>query len=329
MPKAVVAPDLGGRTVLTNEPWHFVDLALVRQGKADAQLYWQQAREFYSAAQGLPIRSAPLLLYYAFMNATKALLSSKGLAFDPFHGVGEWKPNAGPRTKGLSAGVRIKTKGILPSLVSYYGETETSNQHTLKDILFNLPFIHRTYALTYTSQAEMFVPIVKPLFVVKEGTTDVFFAATLSSHYTTARFTKRLPATITANNSSLLSTTSVTISSIRKPTDADMLLLVKFAKSLRDDLFYINGAQTLWYVKATVRGTNRLLRQTTTLTLAAMHRLSEVCRYAPMELAKYLEGQKNWLLSEFIRMSGTQFIDEIASEITGKNFMIPNVRPAN
>ncbi|MEZ6141065.1 MAG: YaaC family protein [Zavarzinella sp.] len=312
---------------MTNEPWDFVDLALVRQKKTDAQFYWQQAREFYTVAQGLPVQSAPLLLYYAFMNATKALLSSKGITFNPYHGVAEWKPAAG--TKGLTAGVKIKTNGILPSLASYYDEKEPSTQHTLKDILFNLPYIHRTYCLTYTSQSEMFVPIMKPVFVVEQGTKNVYFSAQLSAHYDAAIYTNRLPATFTANNGALLSSLYVEVTSTRKPTAADMTTLATFAKLFRNDLFYINGAQTLWYVKATVKGKNRLLRQSTTLTLAAMHRLSEVCRYAPMELAKYLEGQKNWLLSEFIRMSGTQFIDEIASEITGKNFLVPNVRPAN
>ncbi len=79
LPKAVVSPDLGSRTVLTNEPWDFVDLALIRERQTEAQFYWRQAREFYTAAQGLPLQSAPLLLYYAFMNATKALLTSKSI----------------------------------------------------------------------------------------------------------------------------------------------------------------------------------------------------------------------------------------------------------
>lgn len=329
LPKAIISPELGARTVLTNEPWEFVDLALVRQKKSEAQFYWQQAREFYSVARGVPLQSAPLLLYYAFLNATKALLSSKGIVFNPYHGVAEWKPTTGAKAKAFSVGVKIKTNGVLPSLAAYYGEKETATQHTLKDILFNLPFIHRTYCLTHTSQAEMFIPIVKPLFVVEDGTNNVFLSAQLSSHYTAKKFVNRLPTTLAANKATLLSTSSLMLSSVKKPTKGDLVILAEFAKSLRDDLFYINGAETLWYVKATAKGKTRLLRQTTTLTLAAMHRLSEVCRYAPMQLAKYLEGQKNWLLSEFIRMSGSQFIDELASEITGKNFLLPNVRPAN
>jgi hypothetical protein len=332
-PKAVVSPELGARTVLTNEPWDYVDLALVRQKKTEAQFYWRQAREFYSVAQGLTLQSAPLLLYYSFMNATKALLSAKGIAFNPVHGVKEWAPTTGGKKRAFSVGVTIKNHGILPALTTYYAEKETRVQHTLKDILYNLPYIHRTYCLTYTSQVEIFIPVVEPLFVVEDGTTNVFFSAQLSAHYTRQNFLNRLPPSFTLDPNgavgAILSSAPVALSSVNKPTDADIQQLVGFAKSLRDDLYYINGTQTLWYIKAATNSQSRLLRQSTTLTLAAMHRLSEVCRYAPMQLAKYLEGQKNWLLSEFIRMSGTQFLDEIASEITGKIFLIPNVRPAN
>jgi YaaC-like Protein len=77
-----------------------------------------------------------------------------------------------------------------------------------------------------------------------------------------------------------------------------------------------------------VRGPKRLARSPLTMTLLAMHRLSEICRYKPMELASFLAGQKNWLLTEFIRMAPPQFVDELAAELTGLQFMAPNVRPA-
>ncbi|EON18306.1 hypothetical protein C265_19294 [Cupriavidus sp. GA3-3] len=67
----------------------------------------------------------------------------------------------------------------------------------------------------------------------------------------------------------------------------------------------------------------------TTLILSAMHRLSEICRYKPSQLQSYLDGQKNWLLSEFVAMAPAQFLDEIASEMTGHQIMIPNVRLPN
>ena len=54
-----------------------------------------------------------------------------------------------------------------------------------------------------------------------------------------------------------------------------------------------------------------------------MHRLSEICRYKPMDLTSFLDGQKNWLLSEFIQLAPGQFIDELAAELPGINFWYP------
>jgi hypothetical protein len=57
-----------------------------------------------------------------------------------------------------------------------------------------------------------------------------------------------------------------------------------------------------------------------------MHRLSELSRYDPLSLRVHLDRQHNWLLSEFISVAPRQFIDEIASEITGCDFMVPGIR---
>jgi hypothetical protein len=75
--KAIMSPDFGAKTVLTNSPWTFVGLWLKRHKKRDALYYWDQAQQFYKASVGLPLQSAPLLLYYSYMNAAKALLSAK------------------------------------------------------------------------------------------------------------------------------------------------------------------------------------------------------------------------------------------------------------
>ena len=46
----------------------------------------EQAKVFNQAANGLPNQSAPLLHYYSFMNAVKALLSSRNINFKQHHG---------------------------------------------------------------------------------------------------------------------------------------------------------------------------------------------------------------------------------------------------
>lgn len=329
--KSVVSPELAARNVLTNSPWDFVDLWMKKEKQKYALFYWTQARVFHEASKGLPTQSAPLLHYYSFMNAVKALLTAKGISFDEHHGVAAYNMRSATSKISLTnEGVKIKQSGVLPSLSSYYGESETANRFSLQELLFNLPYIHRTYCLTYPSQTDMFIPIKNAEFVVNKSTEQAYCRARLSKDFSTAQVIKRLPAAFIedAEKGVIRSTATVPFSRPGKPTSADINNLISLHNALRHDLQYINGAQTLWYIKSEAAGPKRISKLPATLTLAAMHRLSELSRYKPLELDSFLSGQKNWLLSEFIQQAPNQFFDEIASEITGHQFLIPNVRAA-
>jgi hypothetical protein len=80
-------------------------------------------------------------------------------------------------------------------------------------------------------------------------------------------------------------------------------------------------------VKRQMAGAQYMSRYGLTLMMAAMHRLSELSRYDPAGLIKYLEGKENWLLTEFIELAAMQFIDEIVCEITSLEFGNPGIRP--
>ncbi|WP_321575008.1 YaaC family protein [Paraburkholderia franconis] len=140
-------------------------------------------------------------------------------------------------------------------------------------------------------------------------------------------YRKRLPVEVVAlpgSTPAIQSVASTTWATANSPTNAELDALCQLNASLRRVFHYINGAHTLWYLKTT--GSYEINRMPITLTLSAMHRLSEICRYKPSQLQSYLDGQKNWLLSEFVAMTPAQFLDEIASEMTGHQIMIPNVR---
>jgi hypothetical protein len=330
--KAVIAPLLKSKNVLTNSPWTFVSLWLKRNRKPAALFYWEQANEFYNASVGLPLRSAPLVLYYCFMNAAKALLVAKGVTFNERHGVGAAPIAPGQKPSFRNESVHIHQHGILPSLATYYGEGEKSSTHSLQELFFNMVFIHRTYCLTYRSQKEMFLPLARCCYVVDKSKKEIFFKADIETNVPFNFAIKKLPTGfVAAQEVGPHAIRTVAHLSWRKPgrpTEANIRELVDFNRVLRKELHYINGTQTLWYLKIRTAGPRRLDRQLPTLILAAMHRLSEICRYHPLQLDSFLAGQKNWLLSEFIQMSATQFIDEIASEMTGHQFLIPNVRAA-
>jgi len=333
--KCVKAPNFTSRTVLTNSPWQFVELWLKRNGKKEALFFWGQARQFGRASTGLPTQAAPLLHYYSFMNAAKALLSAKGITFSPMHGVRSHNMNgASSKISIVNEGVRILNKGILPALSGYFAETETSTTHSLQDLLFNLPHVHRTYCLTYPNQTEMFIPIVKPCFRHDAASSVVRLHAQISKNFQSYHVVKRiapkfiLDVTADASAYEIVSVASRSFTRPQKPTAADLTALASLQEELRRDLFYINGSETLWYIRSSVAGPKTLARMPSTMTLAAMHRLSELCRYKPIELSSFLGGQKNWLISEFIQQSPDQFIDEIASEMTGHRIMVPNIRAA-
>jgi hypothetical protein len=331
--KAVIAPLYGTRTVLTKSPWGFVSLWLKREQKNAALVFWDQAREFYEASIGRTLQSSPLLLYYSFMNAAKALLTAKGITFNPYHGV-RAAQTRGPadRITLSNEKVALLTQGVLPSLSAYLGEAETTRVHSLQEILFNLPFIHRTYCLTYKSQSDMFMPLTDCEFVFETKTKQAYLRANLSKDFAHSRFLRRLPPCLIPDPKggsirAIRSTNEASISSKNVRSAVDLGSITVLNRQLRTDVQYINGSQALWYVKGIVAGPKRLARFPLTLVLGAMHRLSEICRYRPVELASFLVGQKNWLLSEFIALAPGQFMDELAAEITGYQFLAPNVRP--
>jgi len=155
----------------------------------------------------------------------------------------------------------------------------------------------------------------------------------LSADWKSKHVMNRLPTTFRAapeiGAGIIRSTDSVSFSKPRKPSPTDLKKLAGLHKAIRCDLFYINATESLWYIKLQTTGPKRLGRQTPTLILAAMHRLSELSRYHPPKLAALLAGHQNWLITEFMEMSPVQFIDEVAAEITGHQFLYPNVRPAS
>lgn len=171
--KAVQSPDFNSPTVLTHDPWEYVDLWLRRENHKDARFYWAQSRQFHAATQGLSSTSAPLTLYYAILNATKALLLVRRQQFSDKHGVsGFQKPGSTSLSNEM---VKFQKGGIHAALRMYLGDAPPTQDYSVKDVLYNLPFVHRAFTLTYSSAPELFIPLRHPRFVKKTGTSESWF----------------------------------------------------------------------------------------------------------------------------------------------------------
>ncbi len=322
--KAITDPRFNEKTVLVTSTWDYVDLWLKRAGKHDARFFWNQAHSFYDATLALPKTSAPLTAYYCFLNAAKALLITKGIPFSDEHGVSGFTV-AGPSSLSNEK-VKLKLGGILPALCQHLGEPSNEEIYTLKDLLYNLPNIHRAFDLTYSSDTELFIPISDVKIVRSTTTHEAWFCAELKEKYANQHTINKLPAAFERE----ISITDKYIIRARKrfnwrPQDrsASLIRYKNYHQKLRKDILYINGGSRLWYIKRGGNTNGIIPRNTMTIMFAAMHKLSELSRYTPDKLSKHFDCQHNWLLSEFINSASSQFIDEISSELTGHEFMLP------
>lgn len=322
--KAITHPHFEEKTVLVTDTWDYVDLWLKRSHQSKARFFWQQAKSFYDATKLLPKTSSPLTAYYCFLNGAKALLIAKGCTFSDKHGISGFA-SAG-RTSLSNEKIKFKQDGIFSALCAYLGEPTNGEVYSLKALLHNLPFIHRAYDLTFSSAPELFIPFSNPKIVRSTKTHEAWFVAELTGRYGNQTTIKKLPSDFERE----LSDPKKFLIRFRHRFDwrpnnrvASVSRYRTYHQRLRRHLFYIYGPQRLWYVKRGGDIAGLISRSSLTLTFAAMHRLSELSRYTPDKLAKHFECSHNWLLSEFIETAPLQFIDEISSEMTGREFMIP------
>lgn len=328
--KAITKPDFGGKTVLVTDTWDYVDLWLRRSGKDTARFYWQQARSFYEATNELPKIASPLTAYYCFLNASKALLAAKGVHAANKHGV-SGHTSVG-RTSLSKEQVKFQPGGVLGALCTHLGEPVPAGgqSYTLDDILYNLPFVHRAYNLTFNSAIELYLPICEPRIVRSTTTHEAWFLAELTGKYANKTTLAKLPShferELSVGNEKLFLVRSKQRFDWRpRDKSASLTRYTNFHRTLRNDIFYIAGPHRLWYLKRGGNMAGRISRSSITMTFAAMHKLSELARYTPERLARHFECHHNWLLSEFIASAPAQFIDEISSEMTGLEFMTPGI----
>ncbi len=324
---AVSEPDFGAATVLSDDPWDYVALWLRRAGNDEARFYWEQSREFYKASIELSPISSPLTSYYCFLNATKSLLTQKRISFSDKHGVtGFTKTGKKCLTNEV---VKLQGSGVLYSLCSFLGENILPNEtYSLNEIFYHLPFLHRAFTLTYKSKTELFLPVKQPMFVRKDGSDDAWFVAELDARYVSSQLKNILPSAYEVDagvkNRCLIRRKKRFKWKTRGNHQANNLTnLVNYHKEVRRDITPIFAPINSWYIQKKLKTVTPISKSQLPLIFVAMHKLSELSRYDPITLARHLDLQHNWILTEFLQVAPAQFINHIACEITGKEFVKP------
>lgn len=353
--RSLIHPSYLSKSVLVADPWEYVEMWLQRnqqnKGSREALFYWRQSKQFYQASSSLDMTSAPLTLYYSFLNAAKTLLLARGVSFSDHHGV------SGSREKGNLYLSKEKVKlhgqngGILPSLCSYLeddivNKEESYRIFSLKQLLHNLVYIHRSYCLTYSSDKEIFIPLDTACFIKKSNSRELWFSCEIDSKFSTRhilkkiedifeedRSLKKIEGVLEENRSSVgdKSTEKYNVRFKKKRARwtgkfsgkafVESENFLRYHRRVRKHLNCISGYKSRWYIKMDSKDSINM--NPLCIAFASMHRLSELSRYNPVSLSKYSDSRCNWLISEFVKKAPYQFITEIASEITGEEFIIP------
>lgn len=322
---SMITPDFRSQRVLCSDPWDYVSLWLRREHQKDALFYWEQARQFYNASLSLSKLSAPLTSYYCFLNATKALLTAKGESFTESHGVGG-RSESGQKSLSNEI-VDFRGGGILPALCKYLGEPNNAGKNfTLKDILWQMPFIHRAYCLSYAGATELFTPILDNCFQRRDGSKEAWFQAQIDRRYVNGH-TKRVIAPgfeLFEQAGRYYIRRKRRFRWSGRDIENSIDQFSAYHKQIRRRIVPIYSSENRWYLKKSVAGHDKLSNSQLVLMYASMHRLSELSRYDPIALSGHFNVNHNWLLSEFLSTAPAQFVYGIASEITSLEFIRPS-----
>lgn len=327
------SPDFKSESVLTRDQFRFVDMWIRRNAKS-ALPYWQQAGNYYRAARTMPLESAPLAHYYFFLNAIKAMLIVKGVVFSDLHGASGSHNPASKRSLSNEM-IEIKSSGIASSLSTYFKEKETTNKHSLRDLLGALVFVHRAYRQTFVSAPELFIPLENIVYRKHPKDRYVWLSAEVPKRYNDKRTLKTLPSGFEIDegySDKCIIRTKQRIKwhehgGSKRQKEAALTRLGTRHFWARQHLHYIAAARDLWYIRRNASGVPVIERRPLTIMLVAMHRLSELSRYDPKGLSAYLRGRFNWLIAEFIDLGPDQFLNEVACELTGLEIRHPGIRP--
>lgn len=326
--KAYLTPNYEQRTILTNSVFDFVELWLTsrKEKKQDALFYWRQAKNFYLATENLDIEAKPLTAYYCCLNATKALLDIHNI---PLTNISHGVSSARGTTQGnISKDKVIYTGGgVLFELSRILGDPTAKTEYLLKDLFYNVPCIHRTFTVTFTDCAELFIPVLDIVYeLMNDGSRKVYARFKVDDKYANGHVKRYVPSvfeeTMKDENGLFYRLKRRFKWDIHQPFQERKKELIDYHIKIRKDFYYIAGNSMLWYIKKDLPGNRKIIKRSQpTLIYGIFHWLSELVRYNPTAFAKILSSRQNWLIREFVEIGLTQFIDEISCEITGCNIM--------
>ena len=348
--KSFTNADISSHSVLTDDVFSYVDFWFKTNKKIlkdengkrveqDHAFYWNQAKNFYVATKSLPIESSPLPMYYCMLNAIKAYIFYNANSFDEIrncfngHGLHEGMQDVEDHSVRLDNifvirdgwGVFSKFSKLIDDDFENKWECGRSGAVSIKELVSQLSFIHSAYISTYSlpRKNEKFIPLLS-------GSTPTFrycrdrkirLVIDIDRNYfkqdaiiLPEEIKQSIPECFEINSDNCFQLISKQF--FRKKD------ILSVYKEYRKHFSYIMADKRIWYLLREINNENCMPNLNSMLiSVAVVHRFSEIVRYKPEQMYRLLQGKESWLIHEFLSIVLDQFMDEISCEITKKEIM--------
>lgn len=311
--------------LIISDIWAFWDYVVKKSSKnAEERSFMssllEQAKHFYLSAENSPVKSQPLLYYYAFLNFAKILLTlkDKGLVGQTFyHGLKEENNHKFSQSELKIKQVGLHNINVAPRLMCHFEQNAITLPSTLKvkELLRHCVGVHRAYCEIYNEQ-EGFVRL-QPGLVLKQGKTLIWKAGLVTN---TAQDIQKLSAlgyTIEQDEESkdYYWVEKVVMGSYN-PTRTDYANLSAAIRSKGIWYFIGNSGHTLYVSK---EASDRYSQES--IIYLVMFYLGSITRYHPYLFEEIFSDKEQWLMSEFLSTQPKQFLYLATSRILGQSVL--------
>ncbi len=354
--KAYTGANISSRSVLTDDVFSYIDFWFKKHKKIlktedgkkveqDHSFYWKQAKNFYFASKALPLESAPLPMYYCMLNAIKAYIFYNAKTFDEIkndfnsHGLHEGVDKTPVDVHSLDNifiqrvgwGVFTRFSNMLEEDFSAKWQCSKKGkfQVSVKDLMYQLPFIHSAYISTYSlpQKHEKFIPLIG-------GSTPSFRYGKDRKIRLVVDIEKKYFKQDATGLPEIIKETIPDEFEVNKNNGFQLISKRTLKKNEISGIYrnyrkyfsYIAADKRIWYLKRNNNFNSMPNLNSMIVSVAIMHRFSEIVRYKPEQMYRLLNGKENWLIHEFLSMALDQFMDEISCEITKEEIMHTRVK---
>lgn len=308
--------------IVISDIWAFWDYVIKKsstdvKGEDFLRSLLEQAKHFYITAETSPVKSQPLLYYYAFLNLSKIMINITGVHGPKkmyMHGMSEKHNNKFAHSTVIKQKQKKDIVQVAHEIVSIFDPDITTSDETInvREILNHCVGVHRAYSEIY-NQTEVFYRL-KGYKLYKNGKELIFKAELQCTADDIASLTVQ-GYSITQEEDGIYYTIKTTMRTYQ-PTRSDYATLSKEIQRKGIWYFIGNSGYTMYLSNSSL---GRYSQES--IIYIVMFYLGSITRYHPYMFDQIFSDKEQWLMSEFLNTQPKQFLYLATARILGQSVL--------